>query len=165
MSGSRPSYIGRRPNRQSAIGEGAVRQSPPFFRAAVLAAVLLTSAGCARLGLPGAGTVDPVNTGAIKTAVTDGVAPSDWEVVRQTIARADTDVETVQVLAWENPQTGSYGTLNAKADEARADGICRVFSTTVNDLRGVRRYRGEACRPQGSNWKLTGIAPDDSKLL
>ena len=45
------------------------------------------------------------------------------------------------------------------------DSVCRAFATTVNDLRGIRRYRGEACQTGDAGWRLTGIVPEDSVLL
>lgn len=105
-----------------------------------------------------------MTTGSVPATAADGVAPSDWEIVRQTIA-ADPDYRTVQTQAWQNPRTGSYGTLKTDAGAPRSGGICRSFSTTVNDLRGVRLYRGEACRPPGYDWLLKGIVADDSALL
>jgi len=166
LSGSRPSYIGRRDDRQSPFGDRPIRQSPPFFRAAVLGGLLLATAGCARVGLPSTVTqTDNIHTGSIKGSVTDAVDPSDWEVVRQTVASIDPARSTVRNLDWRNPRTGSYGTLEAKAAERRAGGICRVFSTTVADLRGVRAFSGEACQPVGGAWQIAGIVPDDTTPL
>lgn len=105
-----------------------------------------------------------MTTGSIPATTTNGVAPSDWEVVRQTIA-ADPDYRTAQTQAWQNPRTGSYGTVKADAGAQGSGGICRSFSTTVNDLRGARLYRGEACRPQGYDWQLNDIVADDDALL
>jgi surface antigen len=164
--GSCPSYIGRRDDRQSPSGDRPIRQSPPFFRAAVLAGLLLATAGCVRVGLPSAVTqTDSIHTGSIKASVTDAVDPSDWEVVRQTVASVDPARGTVRDLDWRNPQTGSYGTLEAKPAERRSGGICRAFSTTVADFRGVRAFSGEACRPVGGAWQLAGIVPDATTPL
>ena len=166
MSGSRPSYIGRRDDRQSPFGDRPVRQSPPFFRAAVLGGLLLATAGCARVGLPSAvARTDSIHTGSIKASVTDAVSPSDWEVVRQTVASIDPARSTVGDLDWHNPQTGSYGTIEAKPAERHSGGICRSFSTTVADFRGVRAFSGEACQPVGGTWQLAGIIPDDTTPL
>jgi len=166
LPGSRPSYTGRRDDRQSPFGDRPARQSPPFFRAAVLVGLLLATAGCARVGLPSAVTqTDSIRTGSIKTSVTDGVDPSDWEVVRQTVASIDPARSTVRDLDWRNPHTGSYGTLGARAAEKRSGGVCRAFSTTVADFRGVRHFSGEACQPAGGAWQLAGIIPDDTTPL
>jgi hypothetical protein len=150
----RTSYTGRRPERQSLT----------CLRAAVLAVLALAVTGCAGVGgTPfGAGSGVSGGRGVIQAAVTDAVDPSDWEAVRRTLAKIGTDALD---LAWQNPKTGSSGTVTAMAAEPRSGGVCRVFATTVNDLRGIRRYRGEACQPQGENWRLTGIIPEDSTLL
>ena len=68
-------------------------------------------------------------------------------------------------LASQNPKTASTGTVTAMTAEPRSGRVCRAFATTVNDLRGIRRYRGEACRKGNAGWRLTGIAPEDSLLL
>jgi surface antigen len=122
----------------------------------------MSAGGCAQVGLT-QGT-DSLYTGSIKASVTDGVDPSDWETMRQVvagIAPADADL----TRPWTNPQTGSYGSITVGAAEQRSGGACRSFSTTVSDLRGVRRYRGEACQPVGGRWQLSDIRADDSKLL
>ena len=163
MKRSRPPYSRRDPRRQSPItGEGG-RQAPPFFRAALLAAIALSAGGCAQVGLPTQAT-DPIATGSIQVSVTDGVDPSDWEAMRRTVAGiAPKDADLTR--PWSNPQTGSYGSITVATAEQRNGGTCRPFSTTVSDLRGVRRYSGEACQPAGGTWRLTGIRADDSKLL
>ncbi len=40
-----------------------------------------------------------------------------------------------------------------------------MFATTVNDLHGIRRYRGGACEMQGGRLQLRGIVADDATLL
>ena len=144
-------------SRTSYTARGTERQSLPYFRAAVLGVIALTAAGCSTTSL------DPIQTGGvIRAAVTDGVDPSDWETVRQTIATIGSDAFD---RAWQNPKTGSSGTITALAAEPRAGSLCRAFATTVNDLRGIRRYRGEACQSANAGWRLTGIVPEDSLLL
>jgi surface antigen len=143
----RPSYTHR-------PGE---RQSLPYFRAAILGGIALAAAGCS------ATAIDPTQTGSVvRASATDGVDPSDWEAVRRTIAQIGADSFD---QAWTNPRTGSSGMVTAEAPEPRPDGVCRAFATTVNDLRGIRRYRGEACRNGNAGWRLTGIVPEDSLLL
>jgi len=140
----RPSYTPR-------TGE---RQSLPYFRAAVLGGLALTAAGCSATAL------DPLHTGSVvRASVADAVDPSDWEAVRRTIADIGSDAFD---QAWKNPKTGSSGTVTAEAGDG---GPCRAFATTVNDLRGIRRYRGEACRDGSAGWRLTGVVPEDGVLL
>lgn len=144
-------------HRTSYTGRRTERQSLPYFRAAALGSVALAMAGCS------ATAIDPTHTGSlVRAAVTDGVDPSDWETVRRTIAEIGSDTPD---LAWKNPKTGSTGTVTAASPEPRAGGVCRAFATTVNDFRGIRRYRGEACQAGDASWRLTGIVPEDSLLL
>ncbi len=154
MPGSkhRPSYTERR----------SERQSPPYFRAALLAFVAVAMGGCSQIG--GAFTVGMAGDGRnfVAAAVADHVDPSDWEAVRQALASL---AEEARDLAWQNPRTGSSGTLTVTGTETRDGDVCRDFATTLNDVRGVRRYRGEACRGDGGGWRLSGIIPDDSVLL
>jgi hypothetical protein len=124
----------------------------------------MSTGGCAQLGLPfEAGSMATGGArGLVQAAVTDGVDPSDWEAIRQTLAGiGDTEGD----LNWRNPKTGSTGTLTAMNAEPRPDRTCRAFATTISDLRGVRRYSGEACLPNGGRWQFTGVVPDDTTLL
>lgn len=168
MSGLPSSYIGQAGRRQPV--DVVQRRSPPFIRAAVIAAAVLSVAGCARLGLPFEG-VSAETTGSIASArpviaakITSGVDPSDWQTVRQALAGMASSGTGRDGVDWRNPNTGSAGTITAYAAEETSAGLCRAFATTVSDLRGVRRYRGQACIRNG-DWKLTGVAPEDGKLL
>ncbi|MCP4381136.1 MAG: hypothetical protein GY798_06915 [Hyphomicrobiales bacterium] len=143
---------------------GGLRQAPPFFRAAALIALALSAAGCSQLGMPLGSGLDEAQAVAIG-AVTDAVDPSDWEVVRQTIASAGRATAETGTLPWQNPRTGSYGTLQAKTVEPRQGGVCRAFTTTVSDIRGIRSYRGEACQREADTWQITAIVAEDSRLL
>ena len=164
LSGLRSSYIGRGSRRQS-LGDAAARQSPPFLRAAVIGGAMLAVAGCARVGLPfdPADVTGSVPAGPAASASATGVDPSDWRTVQQALAGMAAD-ERRDGIGWQNPKTGSAGMITAYAAEETAAGYCRVFATTINDTRGVRRYRGEACR-SGEDWKLTRVQPEDGKLL
>jgi surface antigen len=148
----------RRPQfRPTYTRRGGERQSLPYFRAAVLGGLALTTAACSAVA------IDPTRTGSVvRATVTDTVDPSDWETVRRTIAEISGDALD---LAWKNPKTGSSGTVTAMAAEARTGGLCRSFATTVSDYRGIRRYRGEACRTGDAGWQLSGIVPEDGLLL
>ena len=155
------------------IGERKPRQSPPFHRAIVAAAMALALGGCAGLGLPGAGgelvtgSVSP-NRGATATlvsaSVVDQVDPSDWETVRRTVASAS-PTTGISRIEWTNPDTGTQGTIvGLDVPTDRKGQLCRSFSTTINDARGVRGYRGDACKRTDGRWQLFGMVPDDAKL-
>ena len=110
---------------------------------------------------------DPLVTGSIKgdlgraKRTAKGVDPSDWSAVRATLAKAAAGGD----VAWSNPATGSSGTVSARPTLAKVGGVCRSFATTINDVRGVRSYRGEACRSGEGGWKIAGVVADDRSLL
>lgn len=149
-----------------------LRQSPRILPAAATALIALSLGGCAGLGLPIARemtALDTTTTGSIRptlvsATVVDGVAASDWEAIRRTVAatRANTAVDR---LGWTNPDTGSAGSIVGLSAAALKGGMpCRTFATTVNDQRGVRRYRGEACEHGNGRWQLYGMVADDAQL-
>ena len=72
-----------------------------------------------------------------------------------------------EVIDWTNPDTGSNGTISPLASARNEpDGRnCRAFSLTVSDVRGIRRYRGDACRAPDGMWQLFEVVPEDSALL
>ena len=147
----------RRCHPPSYTGDAGRRQSLSALRAAVIAGLAFAAASCS------ATAIDPTQTGSlVRATVTDSVDPSDWEAVRRTIAGIGADALD---RAWKNPKTGSSGTVTALAAEPGASGVCRAFATTVSDVRGIRRYRGEACRTDEAGWRLTGIVPEDNLLL
>lgn len=127
--------------------------------------------GCSGVGIPfGEVAVnDKLTTGSITktdSPPTSKVAQSDWEAIRESIAQAAAKADHSQPLAWRNPETGSTGTLMVlNTVPPTNDPSCRNFQTTVNDLRGIRHYRGEACRMIEGRWQLLGVLADDSKLL
>jgi surface antigen len=163
MSAYRPRYIGAR----------KPRQSPPFYRGVAAAAMALSLGACSAFGLPGAsgelitGSV-PANHGVAPTlvsaSVVDKVDPSDWETVRRTIAGASA-TSGVGRIEWTNPDTGSSGTIvGLDVPTDRKGQLCRSFSTTISDARGIRGYRGDACRRTDGRWQLFDMIPDDAKL-
>ena len=149
------------------------RQLPRACRGIAAIALALSLGGCAGLGLPfGAETASldtSITTGSIRptlvsASVVDGVDASDWEAIRRAVAAVPADTRA-DSLAWRNPDTGSAGTISG-LDAAHPYGKlqCRTFATTVNDQRGVRRYRGEACQRSDGRWQLYDMAADDAQL-
>ena len=130
--------------------------------------VALSLAGCARFGAFESGDGDV--TGSIAPAKSpasaelQGVDPSDWTAVRTKLA--DAGVGANVELEWQNPRTRSAGTITTLAAPGLKGGAtCQPFATTVNDMRGIRRYRGEACHTGAGAWRLTDVVADDSALL
>ena len=155
----------------SYIGKGRERQSPPLLRPIAIAVLAVGLGGCAGLGLPfNEAAVDRgLSTGSIQKVSAKGngkVDQSDWDTVRRAIARAASEKTLDGTLEWRNPGTGTTGTI-AILDTVTAtnDPNCRNFQTTINDMRGIRHYRGEACQMSKGSWQLFGVLADDSKLL
>ena len=79
---------------------------------------------------------------------------SRTESIRATGRRCATTLGQIPARAaagtsidWWNDLTNSTGTVSTLTPAATHDGsLCRRFATTINDLRGIRRYRGLACR-------------------
>ncbi len=148
------------------------RQLPRVCRAVAAVALALSLGGCAGLGLPfgsDMARLDTTTTGSVRPTlvsarVVDGVDASDWEAIRRTVAAVPAG-STVDSLAWRNPDTGSAGTVSSlSAAHKRGALQCRTFATTINDQRGVRRYRGETCQRSDGRWQLYGMAADDAQL-
>ena len=148
------------------------RQILRIARGVAAAGLVASLSGCAGLGLPfGTETaaLDTTPTGSIRPTmvsanVVDGVAPSDWTTILNTVAASPAD-KSLDSLAWRNQQTGSAGTISGlTAAFSKGDVQCRSFATTVSDQRGIRRYRGEACRSGGDHWQLYGMVADDAQL-
>jgi surface antigen len=155
-------YIGARRPRHSAFAAIAL---------GLFAAVTLS--GCGAMTVPivqaaanGRFNAAPANRPLLAAAkVSDGVMPGDWEAVRRAIASVPAS-EARSALAWADDETGNTGALAIAAASEKNGALCRGFSTTVNDLHGIRQYRGEACRRGGdAGWQLSGVSPDDSALL
>jgi surface antigen len=154
----------------SYIGGGRQRQSPPFMRPVAVALLAAALGGCAGLGLPfETASHQKMTTGSIQkvSAKAGGnVDQSDWETVRRAVATIAGKDATSDTVDWRNPDTGSTGTITILGGVTAAnDENCRNFATTVNDTRGIRRYRGEACRMTNGRWQLFGVLADDSQLL
>jgi len=148
----------------SYIGGGVWRQTPVRLTAVLLATMAL--GGCAGLGLPfgGPGGGQLAANGGVpqpilaSATVTNQADPSDWETIRRTIEGAP---QGGSHLEWSNAITGSVGTIAVAADDGEA---CRAFAATVNDVRGVRRYRGEACLLPNGRAQLRAVTADDATL-
>jgi surface antigen len=141
---------------------------------------ILLIAGCSLAGcslMPGGpeADIDPMTTASIAPAkpatptrsVVEAVAPSDWEHIRLTASTFIPSSANGDIIDWTNPDTGSNGTLSpVRVARDEPDGRnCRAFSLTVSDVRGIRRYKGDACRAPDGMWQLFEVVPEDSALL
>lgn len=141
----------------------------------MIALVPALLSGCGLSPLGERAEVDRAVTGSVETArpvpvartVVDALDPSDWEHIRLVAATTLSTAQQGEVIDWTNAATGSNGTVTATGEARRdaAAGLCRPFSLTVSDLRGIRRYRGEACRSQDGMARLIGMLPEDAALL
>jgi surface antigen len=133
----------------------------PVAAAALAIMLAVALSGCARVGLGDVtGSIKPKK--ASPALVTDRVDPSDWRMIQNALAQIPPGGTAGSEMAWQNPQTGSDGTITAVAAMAKGGGpFCRAFATTVNDLKGIRRYRGLACKDGGGNWQLSQVTVDD----
>jgi hypothetical protein len=139
------------------------------MRGAAFAILALSTAGCARVGLPfneaTAGQAPARAPSLVNATVSDHVDPTDWLTVRQTLGRIPVDAAAGATLDWRNALTNSDGTVSLRTAAVSRNGtLCRGFTAIINDLRGIRRYRGESCRG-GDGWQLSGIVPDNGTLL
>jgi len=158
--------------RHSYIDATKLRQSPLACRGVAVAVLVLSLGGCAGLGLPFGSELSASNASAagrlkptlVSANVVDDVDPSDWEAIRRTVAATAAD-SSADRIAWSNPDTGSAGTIAGLSAEQAQSGLqCRTFATTINDQRGIRRYRGETCQRTNGRWQLYGMVADDAQL-
>jgi len=98
-------------------------------------------------------------------ATTDGaIAPSDWKMVRDTVAATPASDEPDRV-AWTNPATGTSGIIEPISyGTPRKGQPCRTFEATMTTIEGVRKYRGEACRLSNGQWALFEVRALDKEL-
>ena len=151
------------------IRGGSRRQFARLASIAAAGVMSMALGGCAGLGLPfdpasnymeSDASATPVAASAV--VVNDRVDPSDWETVRTTLADAPSGA--VDGLDWLNSDTGSTGTVAVAAAVDKDGASCRAFSMTINDVRGVRRYRGETCTGPDGNWQLKSVTADDAAI-
>lgn len=156
------------------IGSFGRRKALAGARIAAVGVLVLSLGGCAGLGLPFGERGSPRTTASIKApqqpartilakaTMIENVDPSDWETVRRELAGASET--TNHLLDWINPDTGSSGRISVAVASQRDGTLCREFATTINDIRGVRRYRGDACLRTDGRWQLRDVTPDDAAI-
>jgi surface antigen len=103
--------------------------------------------------------------GSVSTPVKNaGIASTDAEIIKSTVAHAKLKTGASTALAWVNPDTGSSGTIMAIDNYFGKHGQkCRVFKTTVSTFMGIAFYDGEACQISPKEWVLSWFRPAESK--
>lgn len=125
-----------------------------------LAALAAACSGPAdRFGAP---AIDPVTTASFAEKSETSISPIDLASMREAIS-GSLSVPTGGTVFCSNRKSGSDGIIEFAVDDT-ADS-CRPFSATVSDLRGIRRYRSEACPGSDGGWDFAEITPEDSVLL
>jgi surface antigen len=154
----------------SYTGVGPDRQSPGLARAIAVAVLAAALGGCSSVGVPfgegkgGRLAGQKAQSQTVRTAADaiDQVDPSDWETIRRSVAAASET--TSHSLSWRNPDTGSSGAIAVLPAISKAGSLCRSFAATVNDIRGIHRYGGEACLRTDGRWQLLAVTADDLVL-
>jgi hypothetical protein len=146
----------------SYTGGDRARNALPLLRLLAFGLFVAALGACTSLGERGSGRLAaraPAKPFAAKVSVIDEVDPSDWEAIRREIAASSE--ATTQSLAWRNPDTGSNGSIALLPAITKAGALCRSFAATVNDVRGIHRYGGDACLRTDGRWQLHGVTADD----
>lgn len=138
-------------------------RSAPVATLCALAFVVVSS-GCALNGTSGPELTsnDKIVEGSVVAATrSEGVTPTDAEVIKTAVAGATDDGE-VKALAWANPETGSSGTIVAIDEFMGKHGqSCRGFKTSVDTFMGIAFYNGEACQISPGEWVLSWFKPTE----
>ncbi len=130
----------------------------------VVFAFLVTGCSVAGNTLPQLSSPDEIVTNSVVTrAKPDGLAETDAEILKSTVATAPV-AGNPKPLAWNNPQTGTSGTIVAIDKFLGKHGqACRGFKTSVSSFAGVGFYNGEACQVSSEKWVLSWFKiADDS---
>ena len=138
--------------------------SKAFKKPTTLLIGTLLVAGCAVNGntLPQlTASEELVTNSVVEKAKPEGVDNTDAEVIKTVVASASAD-EGVKPLAWQNPETGSSGTIVAIDKFMGKHGQhCRGFKTSVDTFMGIAFYDGEACQISPGEWVLSWFKPSE----
>lgn len=154
----------------ASLGRSAASgRSAGFGRLVILSIALSTLlGGCAVIG-PFAERLDPAPTGSIQTGserpAASQLASSDWEAIRSKAAAIIPAASAGSSVDWSNPSTGSSGSVSPIATaEPKGNTRCRAFAATLNDIRGARRYRSQACLQNNGKWVIGPPTAEDAFL-
>ena len=132
--------------------------------AVIVVGSAMLASGCAVGGnsLPElASSKELVTDSVVQKTKNDGVNETDAAVIKQTVAAAAVG-NKVKPLAWQNPETGSSGTIVAIDKFMGKHGQhCRGFKTSVDTFMGIAFYDGEACQISPGEWVLSWFKPSE----
>jgi len=106
---------------------------------------------------------DPAVTGSLQlqpAAAKGGLLPVDWSIAKAALRDVLGRGEAGSSQPWENPTTGTRGTVTPVASIYEKDGFpCRNF--IVSGVREGREswYEGTACRIHRGNWDVMTTRP------
>lgn len=134
------------------------------LKIAVLALSLAGVQGCAVGGntLPKLASNNSVITNSVVAQTKpEGVAATDADIIKSVVTTAAVP-ESINALAWQNPETGSSGTITAIDNFMGKHGQkCRGFKTSVDTFMGISFYNGEACQISPGQWVLSWFKPSE----
>lgn len=120
----------------------------------------LTVAGCAistPLG-PIFGSDDEGSTGTITPRderFSNSMTDRDWTLAKGAVLAAIESREGQAPTTWDNPETGTKGTVSPLAGAFAADGgLCRSFIAAVAEGIETSYYEGRACRKGTDPWTV-----------
>ncbi|MFK8032817.1 MAG: RT0821/Lpp0805 family surface protein [Hyphomicrobiales bacterium] len=121
----------------------------------VMGIILAFAGGCAVSPDFLGNSSDDIITGSIsKSTKPTGIESSDWNKLGLVLNEAAGESVAGSPVPWENPDTGSSGSLMAFAAPSDGRGKCKNFAATLQNIDGIHRYKGEACSFNQSNWKI-----------
>ncbi|MDD9910669.1 MAG: RT0821/Lpp0805 family surface protein [Ahrensia sp.] len=134
-----------------------------LFHFVIISSALIVSGCSLSSGLPQpklASSDDIITGSVVKQAKPEGVAQTDADIIKSTVAAAETEASTIRPLAWSNPETGSSGAIVAIDTFMGKHGqSCRGFKTSVANFTGVSFYNGETCKVAEDRWVLSWFRP------
>ncbi len=146
---------------QTARGDG---MTAVMTRAAAFLVLSLSVSACTVSGtsIPEVMATDKAVTSSVaKPTKAQGIAGTDAEVIKEAVASAP-ESEKVLPLAWQNPETGSSGSIMAIDKFMGKHGqSCRGFKTSVASFMGIALYNGEACQISPGEWVLSWFKPSE----
>jgi len=135
-----------------------------LLRVTAIALALAGAQGCAVNGntLPELASNNSVITNSVIAQTrSEGVEATDADVIKTAVATAHM-TDNVKALAWQNPETGSSGTIVAIDNFMGKHGQkCRGFKTSVDTFMGISFYNGEACQISPGEWALSWFKPSE----